>query len=200
MLTLPPLAACSAQDEAPPFSVAAGLFDQKKVRSRSAPRPVIGKDGAQVGGIIEQDPHFCDGRLHAVFHLRPGLILKPYYTDDPLGIGGWIGGNMQNLPYEPPTSRTRAKHRAGNLPDGTAFLVNAPHAGRGRAPLALTLSADGRVFDRSFLLRGASDLQSLRYEGRYKRSGYHYPKSVVAYATNKEGVEVTRVPLSSLGP
>ena len=91
MLTLPPLAACSAQDEAPPFSVAAGLFDQKKVRSRSAPRPVIGKDGAQVGGIIEQDPHFCDGRLHAVFHLRPGLILKPYYTDDPLGIGGWIG-------------------------------------------------------------------------------------------------------------
>jgi BNR repeat-like domain len=93
----------------------------------------------------------------------------------------------------------------GNLPDGTAYLVNSPRAGRERIPLAVTLSADGKVFDRSFLLRGASDLQPLRYEGRHKRPGYHYPKSVVAggflyvaYATNKEDVQVMRVPLSSL--
>ena len=50
---------------------------------------------------------------------------------------------------------------------------------------------------------GPSDLQPLRFEGRYKRPGYHYPKSViwkdhlyVGYATNKEDVELTRVPLS----
>lgn len=96
---------------------------------------------------------------------------------------------------------SRAKQSAGNLPNGTAFLVNAPNADKLRIPLAVTLSADGRLFDRSFLLRGAADLQPLRYEGQYKRPGYHYPKSTiwngflyVAYATNKEDVEVTREP------
>jgi hypothetical protein len=44
-----------------------------------------------------------------------------------------------------------------------------------------------------------------RYEGLYKRPGFHYPKCVVcgdflyvAYATNKEDVELTRIPLASL--
>ena len=100
---------------------------------------------------------------------------------------------------------SRAKQSAGNLPDGTAFLVNAPRQDRVRIPLAITLSRDGRLFDRAFLLRGQQDLQPLRHEGQYKRPGYHYPKSViwnghlyVGYATNKEDVELTRVPLASL--
>jgi hypothetical protein len=69
----------------------------------------------------------------------------------------------------------------------------------------VTLSDDGRLFDRSFLLRGQADLQPLRFAGQYKRPGYHYPKSVVwdghlyvGYATNKEDVELTRVPVASL--
>jgi hypothetical protein len=76
---------------------------------------------------------------------------------------------------------------------------------RPRVPLAITLSRDGRAFERAFLLRGQQDLQPLRHEGQYKRPGYHYPKSViwkdhlyVAYATNKEDVQLTRVPLASL--
>ncbi len=99
----------------------------------------------------------------------------------------------------------RAKQSAGNLPDGTAFLATAVSNDRMRIPLALTLSADGRVFDRSYLLRGADDLPPLRHAGRFKRPGYHYPKSLiwngylyVAYSTNKEDVEVTRIPLASL--
>ena len=100
---------------------------------------------------------------------------------------------------------SRAKQSAGNLPDGTAYLVNAPGLSRVRIPLAITLSRDGKTFDRSFRLRGTADLQPLRFEGRYKRPGYHYPKSVVwndwlyvGYATNKEDVQVTRVPLANL--
>jgi predicted neuraminidase len=99
----------------------------------------------------------------------------------------------------------RAKQSAGNLPDGTAYLVNAPNTDRPRIPLAVTLSADGRTFDRSYLLRGQGYLQPLRFEGQYKRPGYHYPKSIVwngflyvAYAANKEDVQVTRVPLTSI--
>lgn len=101
---------------------------------------------------------------------------------------------------------SRAKQSAGNLPDGTAFLINAPRADKLRNPLAITLSRDGKVFDRAWLLRGPADLQPLRFEGLYKRPGYHYPKSViwkgylyVGYATNKEDVELTRVPLSEMG-
>jgi hypothetical protein len=45
----------------------------------------------------------------------------------------------------------------------------------------------------------------MRYSGLYKRKGYSDPKSVireyylyVSYATNKEDVEITRIPIDSL--
>ena len=229
----------------------------------SAPQRVTGADGAPVEGVIEQDPHLYDGRLHTAFHMRPGMIARPWFTEDPLGRRGWRAGAYLNLPrdisgaaaehekrlsreIEPSLFRradgclvmvfrdeelsfrqiatescdrgetwsapvltdmpdSRAKQSAGNLPDGTAYLVNAPNTDRPRMPLAVTLSDDGRRFDRSFLLRGQGDLQPLRFEGQYKRPGYHYPKSVVwnghlyvGYAANKEDVQVTRVPLVSL--
>lgn len=102
-----------------------------------------------------------------------------------------------------PDSRT--KQSAGNLPDGTAYLVGNPVDGNVRIPLVVTLSDDGKVFDRSFLLRGGSELKEPRFGGNAKKRGYAYPKSMVwqdylyvAYAKNKEDVEYTRVPLSSL--
>lgn len=248
------------------FQSGAGGFTEYRLsrdgETWSEPRRVMGADGAPVQGVIEQDPHLIDGRVYTGFHMRPGMIATPFFTDDPLGLGGWTPGAMTNLPRD--TSRaaaaherrlsreiepslfqrgdcvvmvfrdeelsfrqiasescdrgvswstpvltdmpdSRAKQSAGNLPDGTAYLVNAPNADRPRIPLAVTTSRDGRLFDRSFLLRGADDLQPLRFEGRYKRPGYHYPKSVVwgdflyvAYAANKEDVQVTRIPLSAL--
>jgi hypothetical protein len=220
----------------------------------SEPRPVLGRDGQPVRGVIEQDVHAYNGRLHVAFHLQPGLIATPHFTDDPLGTGGWAAGVMPRAAFKPPTSReiepslfaraggelvmvfrdqastyrqlaalsrdggatwtqpvptdmpdARAKQSAGNLPGGAAFLVNCPSGTKERAPLAVTLGRDGRVFDRSFLLRGDAELPVLRYEGKFKRRGYHYPKSLVAggflyvvYATNKESIEVTRVPVAAL--
>lgn len=229
----------------------------------SAPQRVTGADGQPVEGVIEQDPHGIDGRVLTAFHLRPGMIAKPFFTDDPLGVTGWTQGKMENLPrdasgaaaaHEKTLSReiepslfrradgcivmvfrdeelsfrqlasescdrgvtwttpaltampdARAKQSAGNLPDGSAYLVNAPNTDRPRLPLAVTVSADGRTFDRSWRLRGKADLQPLRFEGQYKRPGYHYPKSVVwngylyvGYAANKEDVQVTRVPVKAL--
>ena len=229
----------------------------------SAPRRVMGADGQPVEGVIEQDPHRIDGRVIGAFHLRPGMIAKPFFTDDPLGLTGWTQGKMENLPrdasaataahekrlsreIEPSLFRradgcvvmvfrdeelsfrqlaslscdrgvswttpaltdmpdARAKQSAGNLPGGSAYLVNAPNTDKPRIPLAVTVSRDGRVFDRSWRLRGQADLQPLRFEGQYKRPGYHYPKSVVwngalwvGYAANKEDVQVTRMPLKAL--
>ncbi|MNJ93147.1 hypothetical protein D3C87_108260 [compost metagenome] len=222
----------------------------------SSPKSVLGKDGKPILGIIEQDVRMLpNGRILTVFHEQPGLIAKPYFTDNPNGIEGWTRSEMQNLPHKSGMSRelepswyhrpdgkvvmvfrdqnnsykklaaissdnalsfstpiltnfpdSRAKQSAGNLPNKIAFQVSNPSGNKTRIPLVLTLSKDGELFDKAFLLRsGDGDLQPLRYEGKYKRIGYSYPKSIVwkehlyvSYATNKEDVEVTRVPLATL--
>jgi hypothetical protein len=222
----------------------------------SKPEPVGDHRGDPVLGIFEQDPRALpDGRIISAFHLQPGLLVAPFYTDDPSGTRGWTRGRMQNLPHAGSVSReiepswfsrrdgaivmvfrdqaesfrklasvsvdrgatwttpvtttmpdARTKQSAGNLRDGTAFLVGNPVDNRSRFPLVVALSQDGRVFDRAWLLRaGGEALPALRYEGQYKRPGYSYPKSAVigdwlyvAYATNKEDIELTRIPIKSL--
>jgi hypothetical protein len=221
------------------------------------PKPVLNSNGQAVLGIIEQDVHAMpNGRIITAFHRQPGLIVTPYYTDDPLGISGWKAGEMKNMPsnkenisreIEPSwfyrkdgavvmvfrdqnnsfkklaamswnkgatwttpilidTPDSRAKQSAGNLPDGTAFMVNNPTGNKNRFPLVITLSKNGFVFDKAYLLRsGGDDLQAMKFQGQFKRVGYSYPKSViwnnylyVSYATNKEDVELTRIPIESL--
>lgn len=101
---------------------------------------------------------------------------------------------------------SRAKQSAGNLPDGTAYIVSNPVDGKTRYPLAIVLSKDGAIFTKAYLLRaGGSDLQAQQYTGTAKTIGYSYPKSTIwngylyaAYSTQKEDVEYTRIPLSSI--
>jgi predicted neuraminidase len=112
----------------------------------------------------------------------------------------WSAPVLTNIPD------SRSKQSAGNLPNGTAFLIGNPSGNKSRYPLAILLSDDGQCFDRGYLLRGGEDLQRMRHPGRFKRAGFSYPKSVihgdflyVAYATNKEDIEITRVPLGAIG-
>ncbi|WP_047550590.1 sialidase family protein [Psychroserpens sp. Hel_I_66] len=101
---------------------------------------------------------------------------------------------------------SRSKQSAGNFKNGTAFIINNPVNNKTRMPLVLTLSENGKLFNTSYIIRkGGKDIQPLRYEGTYKRLGYHYPKSFIwnnnlyiSYATNKEDVEYTKVQLTSL--
>ncbi|WOI53839.1 sialidase family protein [Parvularcula sp. LCG005] len=221
----------------------------------SDPAPVLTAGGEPLNGIIEQDLRALpSGRLLTAVHEQPGLLLSPYYTDDPTGLGGWTRGEMENLPHKEDMTReiepswflradgsivmvfrdqdssfqklaavshddgahwttpeltnmldSRSKQSTGNLPDGTAFQVSNPTGSKKRWPLVITLSDDGFWFDRAFLVRGGDDMPPLRHEGKYKRQGYSYPKSVIwndhlyiAYGTNKEDIEVTRLPLTAL--
>ncbi|MFC3114020.1 sialidase family protein [Cellvibrio fontiphilus] len=221
----------------------------------SAPKPLRDFDGNAVAGIIEQDlKQLPNGRILTAIHAPPGLIAKPFYTDDPTGLSGWMQGEMENLPHQPGISRelepswfltkqmnpvmvfrdqgssfallaasssdkgktwsnpvitnmpdSRAKQSAGNLPDGRAFLINNPSGNKNRAPLTITLSEDGQRFDKAYLLRSESELPPMRYAGKYKRTGYSYPKSIVwnnrvwvSYAVNKEDIEVTSVAVGNL--
>lgn len=112
----------------------------------------------------------------------------------------WTNSMLTNMPD------ARTKQSAGNLPDGTAFLVGNPVYNKTRFPLAITLSKDGNCFDTAYLIReGGDTMPALRYPGSAKRAGYHYPKSMVdgdylyvAYTLNKEDVQFTRLPLRSL--
>lgn len=221
----------------------------------SKPRRLLNAAGNFVEGVIEQDlKPLVSGRVLTAIHIQPGLIAKPYYTDDPLGVSDWIQGEMQNLKHQPGISRelepswflnrqgkivmvfrdqessfkvlaaesgdngktwttplvtnmpdARAKQSAGNLPDGRAFLVNNPSGSKQRTPLVLTLSQDGYLFDKAYLLKAENELPAMRYAGKYKRIGYSYPKSIiwqnrlwVSYAVNKEDIEVTSVALEDL--
>lgn len=139
-----------------------------------------------------------DGNPVMVFRDQNSTYLKMGSISYDKGAN-WTAPELTNF------ADSRAKQSAGNLPDGAAFIVSNPADSNYRIPLAVALSEDGKTFTKAYTLRTKADLQSLRYEGKYKKLGYHYPKSFVygtylysSYATNKEDVEFTRVPLASI--
>jgi hypothetical protein len=72
----------------------------------SSPQRLLMANGEAVKGIIEQDPKSLpSGRILTALHKQPGLMLKPFYTDDATGISGWRVGEMPNLPHGPEHSR-----------------------------------------------------------------------------------------------
>ena len=157
----------------------------------------------------ELEPSFFlqqDGMVVMVMRDQKGSYQTLAATSNDRGET-WTKSVKTNMPD------SRAKQCAGNLPDGTVFYVNNP--GRvtnnsnttWRVPLALTLSADGKTFDRSFLLRSGKngDYPARRYEGKAKTLGYSYPKALVhggylyvSYATNKDDAQFTRVPINNI--
>ena len=65
----------------------------------------------------------------------------------------WTKAVQTNMPD------SRSKQCAGNLPDGTAYIVNNPYPiNKPRCPLTITLSKDGTTFTHAFLLRGLDEL------------------------------------------
>lgn len=103
-----------------------------------------------------------------------------------------------------------ARSSAGNLPDSTAFIINNPSHTPGpvprighRIPLVISLSRDGSLFDRAFVIR--NEETTYRFKGTHKLPGWQYPGSIVwrshlyvAYSINKEDVGITRISLAAL--
>ena len=96
-----------------------------------------------------------------------------------------------------------SRSAAGNLPDGTAYVINNPGPGGKRDPLIISLARDGLTFDRQAVIAHSSE--ALRYEGLYKMDGFQYPHATamgnylfVIYSIGKEDMAVTRIPLESL--
>ncbi len=152
---------------------------------------------------VEMEPSLFeqeDATLVMIFRDQKSSYFKLAATSRDAGLT-WSKAVKTNMPD------ARTKQSAGNLPDGTAYMAGNPVSNKRRVPLVLSLSSDGKLFDHAVLLRSDDDIQPLRYSGKAKsaNSGYSYPKSMVAgdylyvsYATNKEDVEYTRVPLSAI--
>ncbi|URZ18470.1 sialidase family protein [Clostridium felsineum] len=140
-----------------------------------------------------------DGAVVMVFRDQAGTYRR-------LASVSLDNGKTWSTPVVTDMPDSRAKQSAGNLPDGTAYMVGNPVNSKIRIPLAITLSKDGKNFNKAYVLRqGGTDLQPQQYTGKYKTLGYSYPKSMVyngylyvSYSTNKEDVQFTRIPLSSL--
>lgn len=139
-----------------------------------------------------------DSTLVMVFRDQNSTYRKMVSLSDDRGET-WTEPVVTNIPD------ARVKQSAGNLSDGTAYLVGCPTGSKRRYPLVALFSDDGIRFDKAVLLRaGDSDLQPQRYPGKAKTLGYSYPKSIVhngrlyvCYSTNKEDVECTIWPLTS---
>ena len=98
---------------------------------------------------------------------------------------------------------TIARTSAGNLPDGTTYLVSNPSRAAQRDVMTIALSRDGRVFDRAFML--LNNPPPLKFDGRAKFKGWQYPNAVIfremmfiALTVGKEDVRVLRFPIALL--
>lgn len=111
-------------------------------------------------------------------------------------------GTTWSTPIPTEFSDTDAKFHFGRLPDGRFYYVGNPIGG-GRTPLVLSLSRDGVVFDRHFVL-GETPYPK-RHAGVAKGGEYGYPHTLlhgghlyVIVSRQKEAVAVLRVALAEL--
>ena len=112
------------------------------------------------------------------------------------------GGVTRTTATRTDFSDANSRSTAGVLPNGRVYVISnvLPH---GRNPLAVSLSEDGLTFDETALIR--NDALPVRFDGRWKDTGFQYPSSTVVgdslcvmYSVNKEDIQMTRIPLSEL--
>lgn len=147
------------------------------------------------------------------FTRRDGTIVANFRTKsgDP-----WIyaseskdNGTTWTKPVKTDFPDATARSFAGNLPDGTAFIISNPnttpdktHPSIGlRNPLTISLSDDGVLFDRAYTLR--AEISHMRFKAKNKLDGWQYPCAVawkghlyVGYSINKEDVGIARIALA----
>lgn len=183
------------------------------------------RDSKRIKFLITDDPQGLTGWRDAVVPQPPPVNLKNFGYTEPsffLRPGGAVVSTLRNYSgflcttvsrnngttWSPPVQTnyfdSTARTSAGNLSDGTAWLINNAMPERSnRSLLTLALSKDGIAFDRAWIIRG--EPTTMRHKGRSKGNGWQYPHAIawkgklyVAYSINKEDVAVTAISLTEL--
>ena len=107
-------------------------------------------------------------------------------------------------PVETIFSDSNAKFHFGRLPNDRFYYVGNPDTTGSRCPLVLSLSKDGVVFDKHYII--ADEHYEKKVDGRHKGGEYGYPHTLIhgenlyiVVSRQKEAVEVFRVGLRQLG-
>ncbi|MGW8482834.1 exo-alpha-sialidase [Microbacterium sp. NPDC055903] len=153
----------------------------------SEPAPVTDQNGDPVLGIIEQDTKaLASGRLLTAFHVQPGLQVKPYYTDDPLGVTGWTQGELENQPYLPDEMSRELEPSWFQQPDGDIVMTFRDQGGSSMFKLASISHDDGVTWSDSVV----TDIP----DSRTKQSAGTLPDGTAYLAGSLTGTK-TRYPL-----
>lgn len=158
-----------------------------------------GREGRNDRRIFNEGSFFQteDGILHMMLRTESDRLWVTESFDD---------GETWSEPV--PTQYTDGICRVhfGQLEDGRFFGLGTPDPTTpwSRTPVVLSLSEDGILFDRQFILGDESE-HPPRVAGRGKRGRYGYPYLhvmenwvFVVYSISKEDIEITRFPLSYL--
>lgn len=139
-----------------------------------------------------------DGVLHMLLRSNAERLWLTESADD---------GATWSTPQPTGFSDNATKFHFGRLPDGTFYYVGCPDPEPRwrRTPLVLSLSEDGRRFDRHVLLADDATPYAQRAEGMHKGGEYGYPHTLVRdgclhviVSRRKEAVEVLRVRLTEI--
>ncbi len=114
-------------------------------------------------------------------------------------------GSTWSRPQEQPFPDNDSKFHFGQLPGYGYYYMGIPDTLHHyeRNPLVLSLSGDGRLFDRHFVV--AEQPYELKKEGLWKGGHYGYPYTMihkdalyVIVSRKKEAIEVIKIPLAQL--
>ncbi len=151
----------------------------------------MGYPGALCEGAFLQ---LEDGAIHMLHRSYTPWLYESVSRD---------GGASWSAPVRTSFPDGNAKFYLGQLPDGQYCYLGNPVPGSERCPLVLSLSRDGRCFDRHFLLEDKPTER--KFAGVFKNGMYAYPHAVVAedclmviYSLWKEDIFVQRIPLGML--
>ncbi len=151
------------------------------------PAPVTDQHGEPVLGIIEQDVKALpSGRVLTAFHVQPGLQVKPYYTDDPLGVTGWTQGDFGNQEYLPDEMSRELEPSWHVQEDGDVVMTFRDQGGSSMFKLAALSDDDGETWSTSVVTNVP--------DSRTKQSAGNLPDGTAYLAGSLTGTK-TRHPL-----
>ena len=171
----------------PPFPYEPLYDDSYAIEVRA---PKYNVEWACEGSFFQTD----DGTLHMLQRTRKKKLLLTESRDN---------GETWSEPEWTDFTDCGTKFHCGRLPDGRFYVVGSPDPASSRCPLVLSISKDGKDFDREWIIDDT--FRPRRHDGLWKGGIYGYPHSMihgdhlyVICSINKEDISVYRVCLQDL--